>query len=220
MAKQDARNPSSASTPRSSCSRLGWPCSFVRSSSRRSAFRRNRWRTRSWSATSSSPTSCSTDPSFRSCTSACRRFASPKPGDIIIFKYPGDPKVDYIKRCVAVEGQTVELVDNQLFVDGVLQRGAVHQVRVRLAAGPALRTVQGAGGAHLHDGRQSRQQRRQPRVGTARQEAHRGQGDVHLLLVEHEVALDSLLADRGCDSVIRRRAAKSPPLLLLARHVL
>ena len=45
----------------------------------------------------------------------------PKPGDIIIFKYPVDPKVDYIKRCVAVEGQTVELVDNQLYVDGVLQ---------------------------------------------------------------------------------------------------
>ena len=45
----------------------------------------------------------------------------PKPGDIIIFKYPGDPKIDYIKRCVAVEGQTVELVDNKLFVDGVMQ---------------------------------------------------------------------------------------------------
>jgi signal peptidase I len=45
---------------------------------------------------------------------------APRPGDIIIFKYPGDHKVDYIKRCVAVEGQTVELIDNHLFVDGVL----------------------------------------------------------------------------------------------------
>ncbi len=45
----------------------------------------------------------------------------PKVGDIIIFKYPGDTKVDYIKRCVALEGQTVELVDNHLYVDGVLQ---------------------------------------------------------------------------------------------------
>ena len=44
----------------------------------------------------------------------------PKQGDIIIFRYPQDPKIDYIKRCVAVEGQTVELIDNQLFVDGVL----------------------------------------------------------------------------------------------------
>ncbi len=45
----------------------------------------------------------------------------PEPGDIIIFKYPGDPKIDYIKRCVAVEGQTVELVDSKLYVDGVMQ---------------------------------------------------------------------------------------------------
>jgi signal peptidase I len=45
----------------------------------------------------------------------------PKPGDIIIFRYPQDPKIDYIKRCVAVEGQTVELIDDQLYVDGVLK---------------------------------------------------------------------------------------------------
>jgi len=46
----------------------------------------------------------------------------PKPGDIIIFKYPGDRKTDYIKRCVAVEGQTVELKGDKLYVDGVLQK--------------------------------------------------------------------------------------------------
>lgn len=45
----------------------------------------------------------------------------PQPGDIIIFKYPGDRKTDYIKRCVAVEGQTVELKGNRLYVDGVMQ---------------------------------------------------------------------------------------------------
>lgn len=45
----------------------------------------------------------------------------PKPGDIIIFKYPGDHKTDYIKRCVAVAGQTVELRGNKLYVDGELQ---------------------------------------------------------------------------------------------------
>lgn len=43
----------------------------------------------------------------------------PKPGDIIIFKFPGDKKTDYIKRCVAVEGQTVELRGKTLYVDGV-----------------------------------------------------------------------------------------------------
>ncbi len=43
----------------------------------------------------------------------------PKPGDIVIFKFPGDRKTDYIKRCVAVEGQTIELKGKKMFVDGV-----------------------------------------------------------------------------------------------------
>ena len=33
-------------------------------------------------------------------------FTDPKPGDVIIFKYPGSDKKDYIKRCVAGPGQT------------------------------------------------------------------------------------------------------------------
>jgi signal peptidase I len=45
-------------------------------------------------------------------------FTDPKPGDIIVFKYPLDPSRDFIKRCVAVEGQTVEIRDKQLLVDG------------------------------------------------------------------------------------------------------
>jgi len=42
----------------------------------------------------------------------------PRPGDIIVFKYPRDPKRDFIKRCIAVEGQTIEVRDGQVFVDG------------------------------------------------------------------------------------------------------
>jgi signal peptidase I len=42
----------------------------------------------------------------------------PRPNDIVIFKYPRNPKVNYIKRCVAVEGQTVEIRDKVLYVDG------------------------------------------------------------------------------------------------------
>ncbi len=47
-------------------------------------------------------------------------FKDPKPGDIIIFKYPRDGKTDYIKRCVAVEGQTVEVRGKVLKIDGVV----------------------------------------------------------------------------------------------------
>ncbi len=47
-------------------------------------------------------------------------FKDPKPGDIIIFKYPRDGKTDYIKRCVAVEGQTVEVRGKILKIDGIV----------------------------------------------------------------------------------------------------
>ena len=42
----------------------------------------------------------------------------PKPGDIIIFKYPLNQSINYIKRCVAIEGQTVEIRDKEVYVDG------------------------------------------------------------------------------------------------------
>jgi signal peptidase I len=45
----------------------------------------------------------------------------PQPGDIIVFRYPRDPSKDFIKRCVAVEGQVVEIRDKRVFVDGVLR---------------------------------------------------------------------------------------------------
>jgi signal peptidase I len=47
------------------------------------------------------------------------KIRDPKPGDVVIFKYPVDRKTDYIKRCIAVEGQTVELRGKHLFIDGV-----------------------------------------------------------------------------------------------------
>ena len=42
----------------------------------------------------------------------------PKPGDIIVFRYPDDPARDFIKRCVAVGGQVVEIREKVLYVDG------------------------------------------------------------------------------------------------------
>ena len=44
-------------------------------------------------------------------------FRSPKPGDVVIFKYPVDRQTNYIKRCIAIAGQVVSLRDKVLFVD-------------------------------------------------------------------------------------------------------
>jgi signal peptidase I len=42
----------------------------------------------------------------------------PRPGDVIIFKYPGNDGKDYIKRCVAGPGQVVSISGKKLTVDG------------------------------------------------------------------------------------------------------
>lgn len=44
-------------------------------------------------------------------------FQEPEPGDIIVFKYPLNPTKDFIKRVIAVEGQTVEVVEKIVYVD-------------------------------------------------------------------------------------------------------
>jgi len=54
------------------------------------------------------------------------KIRDPKPGDIIVFKFPDDPSKDYIKRCIAVAGQTVEIKNKILFVDGIQQKNPPH----------------------------------------------------------------------------------------------
>ena len=45
-------------------------------------------------------------------------FREPQPGDVIVFQYPLNPNKDYVKRCVAIEGQVVEIRGKVLYVDG------------------------------------------------------------------------------------------------------
>ena len=45
-------------------------------------------------------------------------LAKPKRGDIIVFKYPPDQNVDYIKRVVGLPGETIEVRRNEVFIDG------------------------------------------------------------------------------------------------------
>jgi len=48
-------------------------------------------------------------------------YSHPKRTDILVFEFPQDRKQDYIKRCVAVAGETVEVRQKQLFINGVPQ---------------------------------------------------------------------------------------------------
>lgn len=42
----------------------------------------------------------------------------PRTGDVIVFQFPRNPSIDYIKRCIATGGQTVEIRNQRVFVDG------------------------------------------------------------------------------------------------------
>ncbi len=37
-------------------------------------------------------------------------------GDIVVFKFPGDPTVDFVKRAIAFEGETVLLYNSRVFI--------------------------------------------------------------------------------------------------------
>jgi signal peptidase I len=47
-------------------------------------------------------------------------ISKPKRGDIIVFRAPHQDK-DFIKRCVGVGGDTIQMIDNKLYVNGVEQ---------------------------------------------------------------------------------------------------
>lgn len=46
-------------------------------------------------------------------------FRAPKPGDIVVIKYPADPKEKFIKRVVAVGGDKVRVENNKLYINDV-----------------------------------------------------------------------------------------------------
>ncbi len=44
---------------------------------------------------------------------------NPKRGDVIVFIYPLEPDKDFIKRVIAVGGDTVKIVNKKLYINGV-----------------------------------------------------------------------------------------------------
>jgi signal peptidase I len=49
------------------------------------------------------------------------RWGEPTRGDVAVFRYPRDPMVDFVKRIVAVPGDTVEVRNGTVFINGMAQ---------------------------------------------------------------------------------------------------
>jgi len=45
-------------------------------------------------------------------------LGDPQRGDIVVFHYPGNPDEDYIKRVIGLPGETVEIRNQQVYVNG------------------------------------------------------------------------------------------------------
>jgi len=45
-------------------------------------------------------------------------ISDPKPNDIVVFEFPKDPDLDYIKRVIAVAGDIVEIRNKKIIING------------------------------------------------------------------------------------------------------
>jgi signal peptidase I len=60
------------------------------------------------------------DPVFRS---KFIETGEPERGDVVVFKYPEDPSIDYIKRVVGLPGDTIIYKDKQIFIKAACDGG-------------------------------------------------------------------------------------------------
>ena len=50
------------------------------------------------------------------------QFLEPKRWDVIVFKNPRDPTINYIKRLTGLPGETVEIIDGDIYINGQISR--------------------------------------------------------------------------------------------------
>jgi len=50
------------------------------------------------------------------------QFFEPKRWDVIVFKNPDEPHINYIKRLVALPGDSIEVIDGDVYIDGQISR--------------------------------------------------------------------------------------------------
>ena len=78
------------------------------------------------------------------------RGADPRAGDIVVFEWPKDPSVRFVKRVIATGGSTVEIVDGVTRVDGrALEEPYLHGHSGQRASSRTMAAVQVPAGSYF-----------------------------------------------------------------------
>jgi signal peptidase I len=69
----------------------------------------------------------------------------PKRGDVVVFRYPKDPSIDYIKRVIGLPGDRIAYYDKKLFINGEPMEQSALDTYVGVGSGVSM------SGAKVHN---------------------------------------------------------------------
>ncbi len=92
------------------------------------------------------PTGCA----CRCCNTRILSVGEPKRGDVVVFRYPPDPGINYIKRVVGLPGDRVKVVSDRIYVNDVPLERDSWSSATRTAAYDNMRLSETHTGEHVH----------------------------------------------------------------------
>ena len=132
-------------------------------------------------------------------------YPKPERGDVVVFIFPEDNSKDFIKRVIGVAGDTVEVRDKKVYINGK----AVDDPHAHFegydpqaggtGSGDDYGPEDGSGKPYLCHGRQSRPQLRQPVLGLCQSRRRARQSVLDLLVLGRQRPLGALGASRQPD---------------------